>query len=157
MTQPRYHAEHHDSHPLPQRPQPLTATHADAPRGQHSSAPFQPRRITGPGSTPPIAEPGLQVGDTSTLRFHSSRKLRQLDVEGPSPMVLSINDEPIRTIYPGQNTFEPPIPLNPGDVLRLEVLSPESEAEAAPHFGAQLTKSQTPARTAEGGHHEHTT
>ena len=49
-------------------------------------------------------------------------------------MALSLNGQPLRILRPGQNTFEPPLPLVAGDVLQLEVL-----AEDAQHSDSRLS------------------
>ena len=125
MMQQRYHTRHYDS---------------GAPRGEATAG----SRALPPHNLASIAEPGLQAGDVSTLRFLASRKLRRFDVEGPSPVSLSLNGQPLGIVKPGQNTFEPPIPLNPGDVLQLEVLELADKADDPMHSGWNAPESLDP-------------
>lgn len=131
MTQTRYHTEHYDSQ---SGPQPSHSVPLAQGRPSHATrtSPRPGSPLTRLRDVESVAEPGPQAGDVSTLRFLASRKLRRLDVEGPSPLSLTLNGRPLGTLMPGENTFEPPIPLKPGDVLQLEVLA--DTAEECPMF-----------------------
>ena len=145
MTQQRYHTRHYDSLSAPQDSSSLPQGHTGHPTSRSSSA-RSASRDSRTHTLPGFVEPGPQAGDVSTLRFLASRKLRQFDVEGPSPLSLSLNGRPLGVLRPGQNAFEPPIPLSAGDVLQLEVL-----AEDEGQDGSRLTGWNTEADTQQPG------
>jgi hypothetical protein len=122
MKQQRYYAEHTDSQP----PDPATSLHAD-PAAVTSKATTTGKFTSCRTSLPTFVQPGQHAGDQATLRFLEPRRLRRLDVEGPSLMALSVNGQRIHVVQPGENTFDPPIPIHAGDTLQLEALAQGNE------------------------------
>jgi len=130
MTQQRYYAVHHDSRDVSPGVEPPSTQHPSAPRGRFRvAASSHPDRDRQQG-LPAFVAPGPQAGELSSLRFLEPRRLRRFDVDGPSPMVLTINGQPIGVVRPGENTFDPPVPLNPGDILQLEMVGPDDPSGA---------------------------
>ncbi len=130
MKQQRYHAEHHESRfPSPGLEHP-PSTQPSSPPARISVATSSHSRRDRQHGLPDFVAPGPQAGDLSSLRFLEPRRLRRLDVDGPSPMVLNINGQSIGVVQPGENTFDPPVPLNPGDILQLEVVGPDDPSGA---------------------------
>ena len=102
MKQTGYHTIHHD-----------TGGDGTGERLESSAAPLFAENFTPTSGLPPATEDG------EGLRFTQRRKLRRLDLEGPSPLNLRVGERVVR-VKPGQNRFFPPIPLEPGDTLQLE-------------------------------------
>ncbi len=130
MTQQRYRSMHYDSR------RPSTGLEASPTSQNHDPRdlcqpdhPVLYRRARTSG-LPGYVESGPQAGDLSTLRFLQSRRLRRFDVDGPSPLLLTLNGRPVGIIRPGENTFDPPVALKPGDVLRLEAIETDEPAGA---------------------------
>lgn len=120
MKQHRYYAEHHDTSP-DERLEPSRGI-SDRLAAHRGSRP--PSRFTRGSGFPDFAQPGPQAGDMGSVRFLAARNLRRLDIEGPSPLVLSINGRAIRIVHPGENSFDPPVSLEAGDTLQLEATDP---------------------------------
>jgi hypothetical protein len=126
MKQHRYYAEHHDNSPDEHSEPASSATRNDP---AHIGAQASSRHARG-SRLPEFVQPGPQAGDLSSIRFLAPRKLRRLDLDGPCPLTLTVNGRAIGIVRPGENSFNPPVPLEPGDTLQLEAIDPE-EAENA--------------------------
>jgi len=152
MKQKRYYVDHIDSQP--------PAHGLGSPSSGSSVGPRASSHLSPPGQIftgrrrelPAFVEPGQQGGDQATLRFLEPRRLRRLDVEGPCPMGLSINGRSVGIVRPGENTFDPPLAINPGDVIQLEALEPNLERAGTLTGGISSTHS--PDADTDGGSHE---
>jgi hypothetical protein len=149
MQQHRYYAEHHDTGPGER-----FDSASGAPNGNSSTIRSESSaRLARRDQLPEFVQPGPQAGDLASIRFLAARKLRRLDIEGPSPLMLSINGRTVGLVHPGENSFDPPVPLESGDTLQLEAIDPAEVGNASCLSGWTPSSSTSNESGARGGDH----
>jgi hypothetical protein len=111
---PGYHTVHH-------------ASSGDAGAGHSPSSSDRHPPSSGSAHHPvvPSIEPGLSFDGTATLHVRARRRLRVLELQTRGPFRLEHNGRLVCLVVQGQNRFEPPLLLEPGDTLRLEAAKEE--------------------------------
>jgi hypothetical protein len=105
-----YRTQHHPSSPADVR--------------LHSGLEVPLEKPSSTGKSIPPLEPGLSFDGTATLHVRARRRLSGLELQTQGPLQLLHNGQVICLLNPGESRFEPPLPLEIGDVLTLQLVEP---------------------------------